>query len=82
METEYLAYLLEPLALRSTLAALLCNLGAYQMTVLVCLKKTGSREPHLRTPPNPADRQLYHIASISSLYERVSNTMHFMRAGS
>lgn len=48
---------------------LLCNLGAYQITILDCLKKTGSYVLHLGTPPKTTDRQLYHTASISSMPE-------------
>lgn len=44
---------------------LLCSLGAYQITILDCLKRTGSYVRHLCTPPKTTDRQLYHIASIS-----------------
>lgn len=53
-----------PLACGGTLAALLRNLGSYQRAFLGCSKK----QVVTNVPPSPADRQLYDMASISSLY--------------
>lgn len=46
---------------RQKVFELLCNLGAYQITILDCIKSRQSCTPFVHSSPN--HRQLYHIAA-------------------